>query len=192
MTKLDELPGEEMVDLFDRHDRPLECVMSKVQAHRQGQWHRSAHVWIYDRRGRVLLQKRSPLKDTFPGLWDISVAGHVSAGESPLQGALRELREEIGLQDVLPGELCPWGKFSIEYPYPERGWINREHCYVYLLHRELDTDALVLQCEEVEQVRYFTPEEFLRLTAQESGQAVPHEDYYRAICEEIVKKTFNI
>ena len=192
MAKIDEMPGEEMVDLFDRYDRPLGRVASKLQAHRQGWWHRSAHVWIYDRRGRVLLQKRAAIKDTFPGLWDISVAGHVSASESPLQGALRELGEEIGLRDVSPQELCLWKTFSMEYPYPSRGWMNREHCYVYLLQRDLDTDALVLQPEEVERVRYFTPGEFSRLTAQESGQAVPHEDYYRAVREEIVKKTFNI
>ena len=182
---------EEKVDLFDRNDRPLGSSAAKRQAHEQGWWHRSAHVWIYDSRGRILMQKRSPAKEAFPGLWDISVAGHVSAGETPLQGALREMREEIGLS-VPEEDLRYLTTIHMEYPYPERGWVNREHCYVYLLRRDLDPDALVLQAEEVSQVRFFSMDEFSLLTLAERGVAVPHEDYYRMIGREIVKKTFNI
>ncbi|MBN1308375.1 MAG: NUDIX domain-containing protein [Chitinispirillaceae bacterium] len=48
-------------------------------------------------RGALLLQKRSPFKETFPGLWDISAAGHISAGDSSRETAVRELREELGI-----------------------------------------------------------------------------------------------
>ena len=57
--------------------------------HRDGDWHRSVHVWVVDTaeagRGaaRVLLQRRSEHKDTYPGHWDVSVAGHVEAGDGP-------------------------------------------------------------------------------------------------------------
>lgn len=67
--------SEEYVDLFDSDDRPLSRSVPKRQAHQQGLWHRSAHVWIYDRTGNILMQKRALTKDTFPGLWDISVPG---------------------------------------------------------------------------------------------------------------------
>ena len=183
--------AEENVDIFDRDDRPAGRIATKRQAHEQGLWHRSAHIWIYDRRGNILMQKRSASKDTFPGLWDISVAGHISAGESPLEGALREMREEIGLE-VPPEEPEYLTTIHMEYPYPQRGWTNREHCYVYLLRRDLDPAALVLQKEEVETVRFFTPQEFSRLTLAERGIAVPHENYYRLIGDTIVKKNFNI
>ena len=97
LSKTPKTMSEEYVDLFDSDDRPLSRSVPKRQAHQQGLWHRSAHVWIYDRTGNILMQKRAQTKDTFPGLWDISVAGHISAGEPPTEGALRELKEEIGL-----------------------------------------------------------------------------------------------
>lgn len=182
---------EEPVDIFDELDRPTGQVSLKRTAHEQGLWHRSAHVWIYDGRRRILMQKRSADKDTFPGLWDISVAGHISAGETPVEGALREIREEIGLT-VRENELEYLTTIRMEYPYPKFGWTNREHCYVYLLKKDLDPDALALQKEEVEQVRFFTPEEFSELIMADRGVIVPFENYYDMILDAIVKKTFNL
>ena len=46
----------------------------------------------------LLLQKRSKEKDSFPGCYDISSAGHISAGDEPLETALRELEEELGIK----------------------------------------------------------------------------------------------
>jgi isopentenyldiphosphate isomerase len=60
--------------------------------------HRSAHLLVlHPEDGTLLLQKRSPLKDTFPGRWDTSVGGHVSFGQSYEEAILREAREEIGV-----------------------------------------------------------------------------------------------
>lgn len=179
---------EEAVDVFDRGDHPAGNVVPKRLAHEQGLWHRSAHVWIYNDRGDILMQKRAATKDTFPGLWDISVAGHISAGESPLTGALREIREEIGTE-AHPEELEYLTTIHMEYPYPQRGWINREHCYVYLMKKDLDPNKLALQKEEVEAVRFFSPGEFSELIKADRGIIVPHDNYYEMILEAIVKKT---
>ena len=54
----------------------------KSEVHRDGDWHRSSHVWLLSPEGRLLLQRRSEAKVTWPGLWDVSAAGHISAGES--------------------------------------------------------------------------------------------------------------
>ena len=188
LSKTPKTMSEEYVDLFDSDDRPLSRSVPKRQAHQQGLWHRSAHVWIYDRTGNILMQKRAQTKDTFPRLWDISVAGHISAGETPTEGALRELKEEIGLE-VQPDQLELLTVIHMAYPYPRLGWFNREHCYVYLLESDADPNTFTLQREEVEAVRFFTPEEFSHLTLGERGVAVPHEDYYRQILDAIVKKT---
>lgn len=179
---------EEAVDIFDCDDRPTGNVVPKKQAHEQGLWHRSAHVWIYNDRGNILMQKRAATKDTFPGLWDISVAGHISTGESPLIGALREIREEIGTE-ARPEELEYLTTIHMEYPYPQRGCINREHCYVYLMKRNLDPNKLTLQKEEVEAVRFFPPGEFSELIKADRGIIVPLDNYYETILEAIVKKT---
>uniref|UniRef100_A0A0G4FNN3 Nudix hydrolase domain-containing protein n=1 Tax=Chromera velia CCMP2878 TaxID=1169474 RepID=A0A0G4FNN3_9ALVE len=76
---------------------------SRGDVHRDGEWHRAVHIWLADNDGRVLLQKRSEHKDTHPGMWDVSVAGHIDAGGDPLRSAVREIWEEVGLTL----SLCP-------------------------------------------------------------------------------------
>ncbi len=69
----------------------------KSEAHREGLWHRAAHIWAYNSKGEILLQLRAKNKRTFPDKWDLSVAGHISASEEPIDSALREIEEEVGL-----------------------------------------------------------------------------------------------
>ena len=86
--------SEERFDICDEEGRPTGETIGRTRAHREGIAHRTVHIWIARRReGRyeVLLQKRSREKDSFPGLWDTSSAGHISAGDEPLPSALREL-----------------------------------------------------------------------------------------------------
>ena len=65
-----------------------------------GALHGAAHVWIWrSNKGGIelLLQKRASGKRTWPGTWDVSAAGHIDVNESPLAAAIRETKEEIGL-----------------------------------------------------------------------------------------------
>ncbi|KAG4201867.1 hypothetical protein ERO13_A05G304350v2 [Gossypium hirsutum] len=53
--------------------------------HRDGDYHKAVHVWIFtESTQELLLQKRADCKDSWPGLWDISSAGHISSGDSSL------------------------------------------------------------------------------------------------------------
>ncbi len=60
--------------------------------------HRVVHVLVFDKKGRLLLQKRSLSKDVAPGKWDTSVGGHVNPGEDILTAAKREMKEELGIE----------------------------------------------------------------------------------------------
>ena len=89
--------GGEMFCVVDAQD----CVIgteSRDYVHVNKLRHRAIHVLIFNHRGEVFLQRRSIWKDTHPGRWDSSTSGHVGPGESYEQAALRELREEIGVQ----------------------------------------------------------------------------------------------
>ena len=88
---------EEWFDVVDRSDRVIDRA-SREEVHRNGLLHRSAHLLVFDGSGRVLLQKRSMVKDRFPGRWDSSVSGHVDSGESYDQCIVREAMEEIGIR----------------------------------------------------------------------------------------------
>ena len=68
--------------------------------HRNGLWHRSAQVFLSDRDGRLLLQRRAPTKDLYAELWDYSVGEHVKPGEAYEAAARRGLAEELGVRGV--------------------------------------------------------------------------------------------
>lgn len=96
------MPGDDPTELFDLCDRDGNLV-GKTKArglvHRDGDWHRSLHIWVvlFGETPGVLFQRRSPTKDTHPSKVDVSVAGHLRAGET-VDDALREAQEEIGLR----------------------------------------------------------------------------------------------
>ena len=91
----------ELLDLVDENGVPTGEVKERELVHRDGDRHRTSHVWLFrQRNGRwqVLLQKRSEQKDSHPGCYDISSAGHIPAGVDWVSSALRELEEELGKQ----------------------------------------------------------------------------------------------
>ena len=88
----------EYIDIFDENNNPIGEKKEKQQAHEEGKFHRTAHIWIINDKNELLLQKRSASKKSHPNCWDISGAGHIRAGESVIDGAIRELKEELGVE----------------------------------------------------------------------------------------------
>lgn len=89
----------ELFDVIDSKGNPAGQIVSREKAHAEGIPHRTAHIWIIRKKeGRVqiLLQKRSQNKDSFPGKFDTSSAGHIQAGDEPLESALRETDKRYG------------------------------------------------------------------------------------------------
>ena len=75
----------------------LNVMKARGEVHRDGDWHRSVHIWLVDTEGRLVLQRRSKFKDTHPGLLDVSCAGHITGADGVLETSVRELEEELGL-----------------------------------------------------------------------------------------------
>jgi 16S rRNA (adenine1518-N6/adenine1519-N6)-dimethyltransferase len=86
----------ELLATVDRNDQPLDPI-DRATIHRENLLHRAVHIFILNRHGELLLQKRSYRKDKFPRRWDSSAAGHVNAGELYRDCAMRELKEELGI-----------------------------------------------------------------------------------------------
>ena len=124
--------------------------------HRDGDLHGTVHIFI-SRRGKkgpeLLLQKRSARKDSFPGCYDISAAGHLSAGQDFMEAALRELEEELGIcateEDLL---FLGYHEGYTRESFYGRPFLNHEISAVYLYRKEVDVLSLRLQEEEVESV----------------------------------------
>jgi len=88
--------NSEYFDIVDEEDKVVGLATRK-EVHDRGLSHRAVHIWIFAQDGCLLLQKRSLNKDRHPGAWDCSCSGHVGAGESYDDAALRELSEELGI-----------------------------------------------------------------------------------------------
>ena len=177
---------DERIDIWDEAGRATGRTALKSEAHRMCWGHPTVHIWFYTGSGRVLLQRRAPDKETFPGLWDVSVAGHIGAGESPLEGAVREIREEIGLE-VSPLDLEPIGIFREVHKHPG-GIVDCEFHHAFLCRLEKPASRLVPQEGEVSELKLYPlitlAEEIWGLAR--AGRYVPHgTEYYRHVFREI-------
>lgn len=149
----------EMVDILDENGNPTGEVKLKREAHDKGLWHRAVHVWIYTFKGKILLQKRAKQKTYLPGLMDVSVGGHVSAGESFEEAAVKEIGEELGIK-ANASELKKIETKKIAHDIPETGIFNHEIIQVYLLRLDKKLKDFKLQKEEVESIRLISLEKF--------------------------------
>lgn len=149
----------EYLDIVDETGVPTGEIISRERAHRDGVMHRTAHVWItrtQNGQTQLLLQKRSQNKESFPGWYDTSSAGHIPAGCEPLESALRELKEELGLA-ASPESLAFAGTFRIEYQrtFHDRLFHDNEISFVYRYTGDVDETKLSLQKEELDSVAWF-------------------------------------
>lgn len=98
--------AEEIFDIVNDNDEVID-QKPRREVHRLGLKHRAVHIIVTNAKGDVFMQKRSMRKDSSPGLWDTSAAGHVDSGEDYDTCSIRELREEIGLCiSETPRRLC--------------------------------------------------------------------------------------
>jgi len=178
---------KELLDIWDASGKPTGQVIEKSIAHQKGLFHPTVHVWFYTSTPSLLLQKRGANKETFPNLWDVSVAGHVSSGESILDGALREIKEEIGLQlksdDLL---LIDVRKNINQF---SNGIIDCEFQHVFLSELKTGVKDLVIQKEEVDDVRLFSFEEMEICMQQKHPdfKIVPADmSYYKFVMDKVL------
>lgn len=153
---LDGIPME-LFDVINPDGSKTGVVKERGVAHREGALHATVHTWIVrsnDKSGYdVLLQKRSLCKDSNPGNYDISSAGHVDAGDEILESALRELQEELGIQ-ATKEELMEVGthRGQFEAVFHGRLFKDNELSTVYLYQKPVDIEKLTLQESEVSEV----------------------------------------
>lgn len=164
----------EIFDIVDENGIPTGETIQRTVAHDKGIRHRTAHTWIVrntDNGCEVLLQQRSYNKDSFPGRYDTSSAGHIRAGDEPLDSALRELGEELGIK-AEPAALTYIGKFPIQYEKEFFGKPFRdcEVAFVYLYTEPVDINALTLQADEVESVKWFAIDEVYKACVNHSPE----------------------
>lgn len=151
----------ELVDLYDENRAPLGKTAERYGKKGPGELRIVVHVCLFDRQGRLLIQKRTENKRLWPGMWDVSVGGGVDAGETTRQGAEREVREELGYPLDLTG-VRPSVTVNFAGGFDD----------FFVAVRDLDAGALTLQAEEVSAVRLVTLEELLAMV--DDGSFIPY------------------
>lgn len=148
---------DELIDILTQNGDYTNKTATRDECHRKGYYHHAVAVFIINpKTNQILLQKRSHQKKLWPGLWDISAGGHTNAGEFGFQAAIRETKEEIGI-DLHPNDLICIGVNTSEIVSP--GTIDRHFNEFFVTYQDLDPAKLKLQTNETQAVAWFTPEE---------------------------------
>lgn len=127
----------------------------------EGDFHQVVHVWIMNEKGQFLIQQRQPWKKGWPSMWDCAAAGAVLVGETSEMGAIRETKEELGIElQMEHAEQIFTVKFS-------RGFDDH-----WLVKQEIDADLLNLQYEEVADAKWASIDEIYGLV--KSGDFIPY------------------
>ena len=165
----------EYLDILDEHGEPTGKIIERTTAHEKGILHRTSHVWICRKHNsniQILLQKRSRNKDSNPGCYDISSAGHIPAGSDFIDSALRELQEELGI-NAKKSELiyCGQRRFCYKNIFHGKDFIDNQISNVYLLKRDIDADKITFQKEEIESIMWI---EYYECIEKVRKNEIPH------------------
>ncbi len=187
---LNEKPME-LLDIRNEDGSLTGMTRERAAAHETGALHGTSHVWIARQTPegpKLLLQKRSEDKDSFPGCYDISSAGHLPAGSDFLPSALRELHEELGI-NARAEDLLPIGVHRGDYTgsFYGRNYHNREYSKVYLYRKPVRIEDLTLQKGEVDSVRWFPLSEVLKAAHTQNPDFCLQEDEVQMVADALQK-----
>lgn len=180
---------DEYIDIVTSEGLPTGKTALKSEAHKNGWYHNTVHLWLFTNKGDVLLQQRSHKKPIHPLLWDVSVAGHIDSGESFVEAAVRECEEEIGLM-VNPEDLIHIGTSLHKSEYNEGTVKDYEFHQIYISEFEGNLEKLKIQQDEVEAVKmvdFKTFEELLIQSETNHHFIASNSSYYRFVIKEIQK-----
>ena len=178
----------ELFDILNENGSKSGVVRERGVAHREGSLHATVHMWVVRKNEKsgydVLLQKRSAWKDSNPGCYDISSAGHVEAGDDVLNAAIREMSEELGLS-VKSDDLHYVGvhRGSFEAVFYDRLFKDNEWSSVYVYTEPVDIGEMTLQESEVESVIWMDYEECRQKVHDGSLPHCIYEDEFRMVGE---------
>lgn len=175
----------EFIDVLDENGNKTNIVRNKQLIYKLGSWHKSVHVWILNSNNELLLQKRSKNKETFPNKWAISIAGHVKAGETSLEAAKREVKEEINLS-IQDNELIKL--FSLKRAQPYKDSFLNVYDDVYLLQMDLDISKTIVQKEELTDIKFINFNEYEQRLKAKDSNLVPYSEEHELLFKYLRKK----
>lgn len=177
----------EMVDVLNSDGSTTGEQVSKKQIHVKGLWHRATHIWFINNKREILLQKRADHIESHPGEYDISSAGHLSAGDTGLKAALREIEEELGIK-LKEKDLVKIGEIKQESTQHNGTYINKEYNDIYIVYKDIPSSDFTIQKSEVSLVKYIPVEEFKKWVKEKRKDLVMHPEEFTLLFQYLDKK----
>jgi isopentenyldiphosphate isomerase len=137
--------SDELLFVVDDDNNPID-PQPRSLVHKNGLWHRTAHIWIVNKKKEILCHRRSMTVEISPGNWDPYCGGHLGPNVSYIDGAIRELNEEMGIT-ATEKELSFFKVYKNE--------TNTEFQGIFFMTWEGDSNSLHMQKDEVEQIEWF-------------------------------------
>ena len=142
----------EYLDILDENGNLTGKKKLRNEVHRDGDWHRGVHIWIVTPDKKILIQRRSIKKETYPGLWICSTAGHVKSVQDSVTAAQEEVKEELGID-------IPKGNFELIFQYKRQAVYNngksKNNCFfdVYLAKADIGINSMKIDKSETEELK---------------------------------------
>ncbi len=157
----------EYFDVVDDNNQLLGKIEERNIVHEKGLWHREVSLWILNDKGEVLVQKRAATKIQAPNKWG-TTAGHITAGDEPIDTVIREANEEIGLslkkEDL---NFCFINK--IYKKFNDKQYNNCfQYCYYVKVNKEIN--EYIIQEEELSEVKYISLDELERIVNEKDEE----------------------
>lgn len=156
----------EYIDVLDENGIKTGEILSRKEIHKRGLWHRAIVIAIVNEQNEILLQQRSIKKDKNAGLWDISVAGHVSAGQDSISAAAREINEEVSIELNARVSITDF-RYMFSYRISQKfkdDYVENQYYDVFILRKNgLRINDITIQKEEVQDVKFVSLQELEKI-----------------------------
>lgn len=173
---------EELIDILDENGVKTGEVLTRKEVHKRGLWHRAIAVAIINEQNEILIQQRSLKKEKNAGMWDISVAGHISSGQDALSAASREINEEVSVNLGFNVDIKEF-RYMFSYRKEEifkEDFIERQFYDFFVLRKNgLKAEDIKIQESEVEQIKFVSISELNEMI--ENNELVERTPVYKEL-----------
>lgn len=179
---------EELIDVLDENAVKTGEILTRKEIHKRGLWHRAIAVAVINEQNQILVQQRSFKKEKNTGMWDISVAGHISSGQDALSAASREINEEISVNLGFNVDIKEF-RYMFSYRKEEilkENYIERQFYDFFILRKNgLRTEDIKVQESEVEQIKFVSVSELNEMI--ENKEIVERTPIYKELMNYIFR-----
>lgn len=156
----------EYIDVLDENGVKTGEILSRKEIHQRGLWHRAIVIAIINENNEVLLQQRSMNKDKNAGLWDISVAGHISTGQDAISATVREINEEVAVGIGAKVSITDF-RYMFSYRVSQKfanDYIENQFYDFFILRKNgLSVKNIILQESEVQAAKFVSLQELEKI-----------------------------